>query len=270
MITQRRKSAVRPCLSVSRPSSKTCRKRSQTVCVRPSRTRRAGRPRTARLRTDGDQRRASPSTLESPSSRSRLSGVWNSLMSSRTSRSASRRGTPLSAFAISVLPVPGGADEEEDGERPASGRSGPALTSATRSTRQSTASGWPSTRLLEERAHVVEVGAASADRARAAAAPTRRERRDHGLRRHLGREPARDALEQRAPAGAAGSPARPFPAGSASPGRATRRACRRRRRRRRRSRPVARDRERVLIRHRCQPDHLEEPRHALPLWASSS
>ena len=93
----------------------------------------------------GDRAARRRSMFVSARSRSWLSGVWYSLMSSRTSRSAEPKRNSASALAISVLPVPVGPTKRKT----ASGRLGsvrPALTSAIRSTRQSIASGWPSTR----------------------------------------------------------------------------------------------------------------------------
>ena len=79
----------------------------------------------------------------SASSRSRLSGVWNSLMSSRTSRAEEPNRNSASAFASSVFRSRWG---RRRGRRRAAGPDRSArLDSAIRSTRQSTASGCPST-----------------------------------------------------------------------------------------------------------------------------
>jgi hypothetical protein len=96
------------------------------------------------LRTCAISGAACCSVAASPRSRSRLSGVWYSLMSRRTSRSSEPKTKALNALAISVLPVPVGPTKRKT----PSGRVGsvsPAFTSAMRSTRQSTASGCPST-----------------------------------------------------------------------------------------------------------------------------
>ena len=72
-------------------------------------------------------------------------GLWNSLMSRRTSRSAEPNRNSASAFAISVFPVPVGPTNRKT----PSGRVGsvtPALIIAMRSTTASTASSCPRTR----------------------------------------------------------------------------------------------------------------------------
>ena len=86
-ITQRRKSTTRPCRSVRRPSSNTCRKRSQigwaAFSNSSSRTTANGS-----LRTEETSAAPRCSCVVSERSRSSDSGVWYSLMSRRTSRSA--------------------------------------------------------------------------------------------------------------------------------------------------------------------------------------
>ena len=147
MTTHRRKSAVRPWWSVRRPSSKSCRKTFQMLlCDFSNSSRRTTENGFAR--TDEMSVAASYCMLESASSRSRLCSVWNSVMSSRTRRSADPKRNSASAFAISVLPVPVGPTKRNT----PSGRVGSvrlALIRAMRSTRQSTASGWPSTRAVK-------------------------------------------------------------------------------------------------------------------------
>ena len=156
----------------------------------------------------------------------------------------------------------GGADEEEDAERP--GRVGqPGFHE-----RNPVDEAFDRLRLaehaaFEERAHVVE--AERRPRIEHVQRQPRRgaERRDHGLRRHLGRKPARDALEHE------------LQQAQQVPRRGRSRQVVRRQVERLGERvvvdvdavvprPGSRDRERVLIRHRCQPDHLEDPRHPLP------
>ena len=155
MITQRRKSASRPCLSVSRPSSKTCRKRSQTG-ARPSRTRRAGRRRTGRLRTA--EIRAAPPRSIVASDRSRSSDVGRLELAHVEPDEPIRRAEEELRERLRDLRLAGagGADEEEDAERAA--RVGEAgldhrdpLDETVDRLRL------PSTRSLEEGAHVLEV-----------------------------------------------------------------------------------------------------------------
>ena len=153
-ITQRRKSTRRPCRSVSRPSSKTCRNRSQIGCAAfsnsSSRTTENGSLRT-------EETRAAPrcSCVVSESSRSSDSGVWYSLMSRRTSRSADPKRNAASDFAISVLPVPVGPTKRKT----PSGRVGsvrPALIIAIRSTTRVHGLRLLEDAALEERAHLIE------------------------------------------------------------------------------------------------------------------
>ena len=139
MITQWRRSTVRPLRSVKRPSSKTWRKTSQ-ICACAFSNSSSRRTENGCLRTCAISGAASSCLVASPRSRSRLSGVWYSLMSRRRSRSSEPKTKALNAFAISVLPVPVGPTKRKT----PSGRVGsvsPAFTSAIRSTRHSTASG---------------------------------------------------------------------------------------------------------------------------------
>ena len=137
MITAWRKSAGSPRGSLRRPSSKTCRNRSQTLGSAfsnssSSTTENGWR----RIRATSD----ASSGSASPSIRRAEPGFWYSLMSSRIIRSPEPKRCSASAFAISVLPVPVGPTKSST----ACGRVGsvrPALSSATRSTMQSTASG---------------------------------------------------------------------------------------------------------------------------------
>ena len=142
MITAWRKSAASPRGSLRRPSSKTCRKRSNTpgsaFSNSSSSTTLNG---WRRIRATSDASSSSPS----PSIRRAAPGFWYSLMSSRIIRSPDPNRYSASALAISVLPVPVGPTNSST----ACGRVGsvsPALISATRSIMHSTASGWPITR----------------------------------------------------------------------------------------------------------------------------
>ena len=66
----------------------------------------------------GDQRRGLLlGVFASPRRRSRLSGVWYSLMSSRTSRSSRAKDERAEGLGDLRLAGPGRADEEEDAER---------------------------------------------------------------------------------------------------------------------------------------------------------
>ena len=142
MITAWRKSAGSPRGSLSRPSSKTCRNRSQTLGSAfsnssSSTTENGWR----RIRATSEASSGSPE----PSIRRAEPGFWYSLQSIRIIRSPEPNRCSASALAISVLPVPVGPTNSST----ACGRVGsvsPAFSSATRSTMHSTASGWPITR----------------------------------------------------------------------------------------------------------------------------
>ena len=146
MITAWRKSATAPRGSLRRPSSNTCRNRSHTpgsaFSNSSSSTTENG---WRRIRPTSD---ASVPTSSSPSIRRALPGFWYSDRSSRIIRSPDPNRYSASALAISVLPVPVGPTKSST----PSGRVGsvrPALSSATRSTTHSTASGWPITRVAK-------------------------------------------------------------------------------------------------------------------------
>ena len=144
MKTQRRKSTTRPCVSVRRPSSKTCRKRSQ-ICGDAFSNSSSSTTENGSLRTAAISGAPERSTFVSESRRSIELGVWNSLMSMRTSREADPNMNSASAFASSVLPVPVGPTSSST----PSGRVGslrPARAIEMRSTTPEIASPWPSTR----------------------------------------------------------------------------------------------------------------------------
>ena len=107
------------------------------------------------LRIDEISAAPRDSAVVSESRRSRDSGVWYSLMSSRTRRSAEPKRNSASAFAISVFPVPVGPTKRNT----PSGRVGsvtPALIIAIRSTTAVDRLGLLEDAPLEERAHLLE------------------------------------------------------------------------------------------------------------------
>ncbi len=139
-----RKSATWPLASLSRPSSNTWRNRSQTLLWAfsnsSSKTTLKGCLRTRSTR-------GSP-PVEKPRSPTILltdSGAWNSLMSSRTSRSADPNRYSARVLASSVLPVPVGPANRNT-PIGLSGSTRPAFSMAMRSTTTETASSWPITR----------------------------------------------------------------------------------------------------------------------------
>jgi len=142
MIIAWRKSAVDPEASVKRPSSKSCRKMSQTCgtvfSISSSSTIENGCLRIWWTRAPLSTLGAAPAGR--PRIRSSASGPCSSLISRRIIRSGEPKSHSASALAIAVFPVPvGPAKRKTPSGRRAS--FSPALTSATRSTRQSTASG---------------------------------------------------------------------------------------------------------------------------------
>ena len=169
MITQRRKSTVRPLQVGEAAVVEDLQEEVPDRRARPSRTRRAGRPRTGPSRTD--EISGAAVLLDARRRRAAARGCRASgTRSCRGGRGASREPNrySASALAISVLPVPVGPTNRKT----PSGRVGsvrPALTSAMRSTRQSTASGWPSTRSRKKRAHVARASSGSSGRASRAA-----------------------------------------------------------------------------------------------------
>ena len=210
MMRQRRKSVVRPVRSVRRPSSKTCRKRSQTGAAAFSNSS-SRMTENGSLRTDAISEAPVSSTLVSASSRSSASGVWNSLMSSRTSLATEPNMNSASVFASSVLPVPVGPTKRNT----PSGRVGsvsPALTSAIRSTMTPTASSCPSTRSLKKPRTSSRSSGRLGVEQRERKSRKRRERREHVAGVERGRLPL-DA------ASTVASSSRIAPPGCAMPGR---------------------------------------------------
>ncbi len=172
MITAWRKSATAPRASLSRPSSKTCRNTSQTLVSAFSNSSSSTTENGCR-RIWPTSERSSRSLSRSPSIRHAEPAFWYSLMSIRTIRSPDPNRNSASALAISVLPVPVGPTNSST----ACGRVGsvsPALISATRSTMQSTASGWPITRALKN-ARSAAMSSRSRSSSRVSGSPERSE-----------------------------------------------------------------------------------------------
>ena len=143
MIMQWRKSATWPMASVSRPSSNTCRNRSQIVACAFSNSS-SSTTENGCLRT----RLISESRVVAAQDLVRGLGVWNSLMSRRIMRSTEPNRYSATVLASSVLPVPvGPANRNTPIGLPGSLR--PALSMAMRSTMAVTASSWPMTRLVK-------------------------------------------------------------------------------------------------------------------------
>ena len=120
-----------------------------------------------------------------------------------------------------------------------------------RSTRQSTASGWPITRPSKNRAHRVDVERLARVEQRASGSPVASlERRDHVSASPRLAHSARDAVAARARAAAAGCRARRSPAGSASARSSASASVSSSTSTCRSVRPAARDLERVSLGHR--------------------
>ena len=255
-ITAWRKSAVAPRGSLSRPSSNTCRNRSQTLgsafSNSSSSTTENGwrRIRRHERRVLGARRR------RRRASATREPGFWYSLMSSRIIRSPEPNRNSASALAISVLPVPVGPTNSST----ACGRVGsvsPALSSATRSTMHSTASGWPITRAPKNAR-----SASTSSRSRSSSSVARQPRALGDRREHVGQRQRLVALApapRRLAAARAARPAAPRRRGSGGRARAPRAAP-----------PVGarrglrRERERARLVHRLDADDVERVAHRRP------
>ena len=150
---QWRRSTVRPLRSVRRPSSKTWRKTSQSARA-PSRTRRAGGRRTAAC---APARSAALPLLPRRVAQESLEALRGLVLAHVEAEEPVLRAEDERAERLCDLGLarPVGPTKRKT----PSGRVGsvsPAFTSAIRSTRHSTASGWPSTREREVLAHEVE------------------------------------------------------------------------------------------------------------------
>ena len=143
MMRQWRKSATRPEGSDRRPSSKTCRNKSQMPDQDFSNS-------SSKITENGCLRTRAMSEPVSPGDPSPMilgieSGVWNSLMSRRIMRSSSPNRKLAVVLASSVLPVPVGPAKRKMPTGLA-GSFRPAFSMAMRSTIADTASSCPMTR----------------------------------------------------------------------------------------------------------------------------